>query len=294
MVVPALDGRLAVSWRRVAGIAVAALMLAASSAAAQTTVAFPVALPSQQPLMLSARLFRPAAGAEPRPAVVLMHGCGGISNATRRWPNVLTDWGYVALMVDSFGGRGVKEVCTRGAFPVDARDRVHDIAGAVTWLQAQPFVRADRIAVIGQSHGGAATLFATLKEDGDRRPLPAPGFAASIAFYPDCSLRGRTDKRFEAQRPLMILIGDKDDWTPSARCHDLLPRLRGAAVDLHTYPNALHGFDSVGLAPRYRPEVSNRNLPGGCCGAWIGYDEAAYRDAVARIDAFLRQHLGRS
>lgn len=276
----------------VVGITLVALALASAPAAAQTSVSFPVALPSQQPLTLTAKLFRPTAN-DPRPAVVLVHGCAGISNATRRWPKVLTDWGYVALMVDSFGGRGVKEVCTRGAFAVDARDRAHDIAGAVAWLQAQPFVRADRIAVIGQSHGGAATLFATLKEDGDRRSLPTPGFAAAIAFYPDCSLRGRIDKRFEVQQPLMILIGDKDDWTPSAKCHELMPRLRGAPVALHTYPNALHSFDSVGMAPRYRPEVSNRNLPGGCCGAWIGYDEEAYRDALVKVEAFLRQYLGR-
>ncbi|MCW5747079.1 MAG: dienelactone hydrolase family protein [Alphaproteobacteria bacterium] len=279
-------------WRIACCVALMVSGLAAVPAGAQSTVSFPVALPDGQPLTLTAKLFRPA-GDEPRPAVVLMHGCGGVSNATRRWPAVLNGWGYAALMVDSFGGRGVKEVCTGGTRPVNARDRAFDIAGATTWLKTQSFVRAERIAVIGQSHGGAATLFATLKEDGDRRPLPEPGFAAAVAFYPDCTLRGRTEKRFDAQRPTMILIGDKDDWTLSQRCHELLPRLTGAPVSLHTYPDALHGFDSVGLVPRFRPEVRNRNKPGGCCGAWIGYDEAAYRDARGKVDAFLRQHLER-
>jgi dienelactone hydrolase len=199
----------------------------------------------------------------------------------------------VTLTVDSFGGRGVKEVCSHGARPVAAHDRVHDIAGAVDWLKAQPFVLADRIAVIGQSHGGATVLFATLRQDNADWPLPQPGFAAAIAFYPDCTLRGRTGRRFEALRPVLILIGDRDDWTPADKCRDLMPRVRGAPVALHVYPGALHAFDSVGLAPRFRPEVSNRNKPRNCCGAWIGYDEPSYRDAVARVDFFLRQHLGR-
>ncbi|QQS10946.1 MAG: dienelactone hydrolase family protein [Rhodospirillales bacterium] len=275
---------------RSAVFAALALLSLTGTARAQESVSFPVALAGGDTLTLTAKVFRPP-GDAPRPAVVLVHGCSGVGNATRRWPKVLNELGYVAMMIDSFGGRGVKEVCTRGSRPVEARDRARDIAGAVDWLKARPFVRPDRVAVLGQSHGAAATLFAALREDGGR-PLPAPGFAAAIAFYPDCSLRGRTDKRFEVLRPTLVLIGEKDDWTPAERCRDLLPRIGGAPLELRTYPDALHAFDSVGVAPRYRPEVSNRTKPGGCCGAWIGYHEASYLDARARVAAFLAQHLG--
>jgi dienelactone hydrolase len=292
VVVAAAGAAGVVNRRAIAGPALAMALAVGGPVAAQVDVSFPAPLPNGTTLTLTAKLFRPA-GEAPRPAVVLMHGCSGIANATRRWPPVLVDWGYVTLMVDSFAGRGVKEVCTRGARPVSPRDRAFDVAGATDWLKAQPFVRADRIAVIGQSHGGATTLFATLREVDATSPLPMPGFAAAVAFYPDCTLRGRTDRRFEALRPTLILIGDKDDWTPAGWCRDLMPRLRGAPVTLHIYPEALHSFDSVGLKPLYRPEVANRSKPGGCCGAWIGYDAQAYRDAVAKVEAFLRQHLGR-
>ncbi len=242
-------------------------------------------------LVLSAALFRPDAAA-PRPAVVVVHGCGGVGQGVRDWGRRLAESGYVGLVIDSFGGRGVKEVCTRGGATVDARDRAWDIAGAVAWLKAQPFVRPDRIAVQGHSHGGAATLFATLGQAGDRSPPPEPGFVAAVAFYPDCSLRGRTEARFEVRRPLVVLVGEKDDWTPADRCRELLPRLSGQPVALHTYADAYHGFDTVGSKPRYRPEVGNRNKPGGCCGAWIGYNEAAFRDASERLRSFWERHLG--
>jgi dienelactone hydrolase len=186
----------------------------------------------------------------------------------------------------------VKEVCTRAGGRVDARDRAWDIDGAASWLKKRPYVRADRIGLMGQSHGGAATLFATLRHPADKAPPPAPAFAGAIAFYPDCTLRGRTTQRFEVLRPLLILIGEKDDWTTADRCRELLPRLSGKSFELHTYADAVHAYDNPGSKLRFRAEVTNRNRPGGCCGAWVGYNEPAYRDTLARVEAFWRLHLG--
>ena len=44
--------------------------------------------------------------ATPVPAVVLMHGCGGISNTEMGWVPVLRRAGYATFLVDSFGGGG--------------------------------------------------------------------------------------------------------------------------------------------------------------------------------------------
>jgi dienelactone hydrolase len=258
--------------------------------AAPADVKFHVTVRREQ-LTLDGKLYRPATTA-PRPAVIVVHGCSGQGSASRTWGEVLSKWGYVALVIDSFTGRGIKEVCTRAGGRVDARERAWDINGAASWLKAQPFVRADRIGLMGQSHGGAATLFATLRDLSDKSPPPTPAFVAAIAFYPDCTLRGRTAQRFEVQRPLMILVGEKDDWTPADRCRELLPRLSGKPFEMHTYPDAVHAFDNPGSKVRFRAEVSNRNKPGGCCGAWIGYNEPAYRDALKRVEAFWSLHLG--
>ena len=49
----------------------------------------------------------------------MLHGCGGayardgVLNARhRRWGELLTANGYVALLLDSFSSRGVKKLCT--------------------------------------------------------------------------------------------------------------------------------------------------------------------------------------
>lgn len=265
--------------------------IASEAVAAPEAVKFPVTVRRDQ-LTLDGKLYRPATSA-PRPAVIVVHGCSGQGSGARTWGTVLSKWGYVALVIDSFTGRGVKEVCTRaGGRRVDARDRAWDIDGAASWLKTQSYVRADRIGLMGQSHGGAATLFATLRDRADKSPPPSPAFAGAIAFYPDCTLRGRTTQRFEVQRPLLILIGEKDDWTPAERCRELLPRLSGTPFELHTYADAYHAYDNPGSKLRYRAEVSNRNKPGGCCGAWVGHDAPAYRDTLERVGSFWRLHLG--
>lgn len=62
---------------------------------------------------LSGTLAFPA-GPGPVPALVLMHGCGGIGASVRGWERELRAWGYATFAVDSFGGRGFREVCVGG------------------------------------------------------------------------------------------------------------------------------------------------------------------------------------
>jgi dienelactone hydrolase len=275
-----------------AALMLLAAMTGTAAALAQTErIALPVGTRSGT-VTLQADLYRPSTAA-PAPAVVLMHGCSGMGVNHRHWAGVLNAWGYVALAVDSFGGRDVKEVCT-GKQNVASRERAFDVAAAADWLKRQTYVRADRIGLVGYSHGGATALFASLQIPDDRGgPLPVPGFAAAVAFYPDCSLRGTSPARAVALRPVLILIGDKDDWTPSSRCHELTRAVSGQPVTLQTYPEAVHGFDSPGSRLRYRDDVRNRNKPGGCCGAWVGFHEASYRDASMRVQAFFVQWLGK-
>jgi poly(3-hydroxybutyrate) depolymerase len=74
------------------------------------------------PTALDGYLFRPS-GAGPHPAIVFMHGCGGlISRATGAimsremdWERRLADKGFVVLMVDSFTPRDTREMCSPGA-----------------------------------------------------------------------------------------------------------------------------------------------------------------------------------
>src|SRR6266511_194461 len=64
------------------------------------------------PQEISATLVRPA-GEGPFPAVVQLHGCGGLQAQSYRWARWLADRGYVALVVDSFGPRRAKGTAGR-------------------------------------------------------------------------------------------------------------------------------------------------------------------------------------
>jgi dienelactone hydrolase len=95
--------------------------------------------------------------------------------------------------------------------PPEAQAR--DAFGAA-YLRAAPEVRAERVGVIGFSHGGYAVLKAVLA--GLVRRQNEPVFAAAVAYYSGCDPRDLPGAPLEVDT--LILIGDADDWTPAARC----------------------------------------------------------------------------
>jgi dienelactone hydrolase len=221
----------------------------------------------------AAELYRPA-GQDPFPAIVLLHGCNGVGRHDREWARGLAEWGYVALLIDSFRPRGFSEVCNRGMLVPGALQGADGFAGA-QYLRSQAFVRPDRVGVIGFSHGGWAVLKAVLA--GSPRPAGAPPFAAAVAFYPACP-----PPAAPLETDTLILIGEADDWTPVERCRRWreLAQTDGHALQLKTYPGALHAFD----APR---------PPHQFAGHVIGRDPAAAEDAIAETRAFFASRLMR-
>jgi alpha-beta hydrolase superfamily lysophospholipase len=69
-----------------------------------TPTAFPNVAPGN-PVTVLGEIYRPG-GSGPFPAVVLLHGCEGVSEATRTWARWFWQQGYVALVVDSWTPRG--------------------------------------------------------------------------------------------------------------------------------------------------------------------------------------------
>jgi dienelactone hydrolase len=267
-----------------------------------------LALGSDAPVVVDALLFRPRGDAlRDRPAVVALHGCGGLyrSDAPQRLTPrhasraaSLVAAGYVVLLPDSLGSRGLREICTvrTTARRVTPAERRRDALGALRWLARQPGIDRERIAVFGWSHGGSTVLATIDASHADvvafrERADAPPFFRAAIALYPGCGATLR-DGRWRPAAPVRILIGEADDWTPAKPCVDLAERARAAQWPLETtvYPGAYHGFDAPGGELTHRRDVPGGVVPG--AGVHVGPDPAARDDANRRIEAFLRDTIG--
>ena len=252
------------------------------------------------------------AGDGPFPAVVILHDCSGLgprsSGAPWRWSAQLGARGFVTIWPDSFTTRGrPRGVCTVGSGPpIPYRLRAGDAYAALNHLQTLSYVDMKRVAVMGGSHGGSSTLAAIV--DIAANANQSHHFAAAIALYPACgrSVGGWSVERengaehkiagyagvFRPLAPLLILIGDADDWTPAEPCRRLAAASReaGHPVEIVVYPGAHHSFDSP--APvRFLAERRNVNAPSGR-GATTGGQPEAWADAIKRVGGFLEQRLG--
>lgn len=225
------------------------------------------------------------AGPEKRPAVLLLHGCGGLYSSRgvpqaryEQYAARFNAAGWHALIPDSFGARGKREVCTERARSVTVAMRRDDTLRALAWLAARGDVDAERIALIGWSHGGS-TLLATLAAAAVPRP------AAAVAFYPGCAQSLRAAPA--PATPLLLLLGEKDDWTPPAPCAALAAhwRAQGAPVAVEVYAGAVHGFDST------RPVRLRTDIPSHPAAVHQGGDAAARAAALRAMDNFLSRML---
>lgn len=227
-----------------------------------------------------------------RPAVVLLHGCGGMLNTSgdpsarmRDYARLLNAQGWHTLAVDSLTPRGETELCTQRASGrrVKVSDRALDAHSALGWLARQPGVDASRLALLGWSNGGSTLLAATDARSpivaSHVRQAPHP-LRVAVAFYPGCKQAAASG--YQPISPTWLLLGEDDDWTPAAEC---LP-LASDTVHIRSWPGAGHGFD--GTAPvRHRPEVPNGVKPGQ--GVHVGGHPQARQEAQALLLQVLSQ-----
>jgi dienelactone hydrolase len=276
-----------------------------TSAAAQEAVHFP-SLDSKDgapPTQLDGYLFRPIKAFPgplpgPAPAVVFLHGCGGlisglshqIMSREMEWARQLNAQGFVVLMVDSFTSRGSGEMCSQSGFKLWLyMKRPADAYGALAFLQNQPTIARDKVALIGWSNGGGAVLFALGPRPGKPAAFAGSDFRAAVAFYPASCDAHRVGTDWTTRVPLLILQGEKDVWTPAGPCKALADQAAalGGPIEFHAYPGAYHDFDWPNLK---RKELTSYTTSKGIVPI-TGEDPAAHADAIKRVQAFLAGHL---
>jgi dienelactone hydrolase len=211
----------------------------------------------------------------------LLHSCNGNwGRLDERWGKRIASWGYVTLTVDSFGPRGLKSCGD------SASDRLAlDAYRALNFLVNASFVDPARVAVLGFAQGGRMALMSV--EHGAIEQTSPNKFAAAVAFYPPCRwFRG------DVTVPTLILIGERDDLTPAAACHDMVDgrdemgmsrqRHEGPPIKLIVYPGAYHAFDAPDLETPVK--LSEHHLE---------FNQSATDQSIGALREFLDATIGR-
>jgi dienelactone hydrolase len=212
-------------------------------------------------------------GKPPFPAVILLHGCGGVTQNMNVWAQRLRKWGYAALILDSFAQRGIDNVCNKGqAFP--GRERAQDAFAASAYLRMRSDIDTAHIGLIGFSHGGSTALAASVQNR--VKAFGGQPFAAVAAYYPACPAVAP-----QLANDVQILIGAADDWTAATRCSDWAALYANAGAHkplLKIYPDAVHAFDAKAPSRLY-------------FGHRLGYDPKAAEDSFKLTRQFLDSRL---
>jgi dienelactone hydrolase len=257
---------------------------------------------------LTALLYRPSGTPDadaPHPALVLLHGCSGLINKLghitpvyRAWTRTLLAKNYVVLVVDSANSRGFGQTCSPGPDRNTMwRDRPKDAYAALQYLQAQPFVQADHVGVMGWSQGGGVILLGISDKSTSRPAGLAQDFRVAVAFYPAACDDISQSKPFTAVEPggwattvpLLVLMGEADTWFPFKPCQAFIDaaKARGSPVEIKGYPSAVHAFDAPDLERRELPAYRSGDGPVPV----IATDDEARADAVLRVLRFLKARL---
>ncbi len=274
-------------------------------------------------IRIPAELMLPADAPGRVPAVVIMHGSGGLRQEREyRYARELNKEGIAAVVLDSFSPRGV---ATTGGQQerVLTSTMVGDVYALLNLLQTHPRIEPDRVGVMGFSKGGSVTVFAL--DEQVRTALASGGarFAVGVAFYPGCVTQLKRPKPTTA--PLFMLLGEQDSYTPAVQCERQAASMKaaGGAVTVMKYSDAHHAWDAWFPVQFTRFDYSYGNCAfevdeGGtlvdlkagrllqnadairtaieACGTrgvWVGANVEAARKSLADLKAILRRVLAK-
>jgi len=211
---------------------------------------------SGKPTILAGELRIPRPGTDKLPAVILIHGSGGLGATHDRWVAELNNAGLATFVVDSFSGRGITNT-------IDDQSQLATLAmmvdayRALATLAQHPRIDTSRIAVMGFSKGAVAAVYSSNERFAKIYGPQGIQFAAHIGLYTPCNVTLKDDDKV-AGKPIRLFHGIADDWVSIEPCRSYAARIKssGADVVLTEYPGAYHAFDAFMLkAPIKIPQA---------------------------------------
>ncbi len=200
-----------------------------------------------KPAMLAGELRIPRPGTDRLPAVILVHGSGGVNASHERWAQELNSIGVAAFILDAFSGRGIVSTVADQS-QLDSIAMMTDAYRALAMLASHSRIDPERIGIMGFSKGAVAAVYSSNQRF---QKLHGPAnlqFAAHIGLYTPCNVRYQQDDRTTG-KPIRLFHGIADDYVSIEPCRAYVARLKGAGanVALAEYPNAHHAYDAFML-----------------------------------------------
>ena len=210
------------------------------------------------------------------PCVVLISEIFGLHEYIRDTARRLAKAGYVTIAPDFFVRAG--DPSTMTDFPAimkivatstDAQV-TGDVAAALTWLKAQKFADAKRIAITGYCWGGAVTWEGVARFSEFKCGVAWYGRLSGGMSPNDASNKNPLDLVGDLKAPVLGLYAEKDNGIPLSDVEKMQAALKAAGKttsSITVYPGAQHGFHAD-----YRPS----------------YNKEAAADAWAKMLAFFK------
>ena len=262
-------GRHSARWLYFFLVAAAVLIVSGIGAAQNDAPGEPVTIPGVeipgwgQVDEILAHFGRPAGSMTKVPAVLILHGSGGVDGRGAFYAKALQEAGIATLEITMFQfGRRPK---------AGPEATIPHASAALRWLGTQPAIDSKRLGVMGFSWGGVMTvlLSSELVQEQLGKDVPKP--VAFAPLYPVCSAIARTVKNperacYNAQTrmsasPMLIHVGTNDDYEDGTRSCDTLIAMWPAAarkqVTVHYIEGATHAFDYQKAAMRFYDGLSH-------------------------------------
>jgi dienelactone hydrolase len=180
------------------------------------------------------------------PAVVIVHGSGGVDSRGRFYAAALNDAGIATLEIDMWAARGIKGP---GERPKGVPETLPDAFAAFKFLASDPAIDAKRIGITGFSWGGVVSMLTATRPYSERYLGTSARFAAHAPNYPVCWIYNRVpgyEFREFTGAPVLLQAGEIDTYDLPDTCRKLEQSL-GAEGARHlsvvVYPGAGHGWD---------------------------------------------------
>ncbi len=202
---------------------------------------------ARKPARITASLHLPQHYTGPFACMVILTSSAGVQRHREHYyAQALNEAGVAALIVDSFGGRGVRRTVADQTL-VSAAQMEGDAFAALAHLKSDPRIDPGRIGVMGVSKGAGATLNAAIAVRQRWRAGFPHLFDLHVAICPGATAQHRDPATHD--RPIFFMLAGRDDYTPALLAIDYAERMRAAGnrrIKIKVYSGAHHGWESLG------------------------------------------------